>query len=82
MMLVAPAGSMSTRSPVSSPATASLGPWMKARSWAEPPSVAGSASGGVVNSGSLPVLVAWPKVAASRRSGARLPSVPLGSGPT
>ena len=73
---------MSISSPWRSPATASLGPWMKALISAAPPMVTGAVRGSVLNWGSSPVVVAWPKVAASFRSGNRLPSEPSGSGPT
>jgi len=82
MMATPPSGATSTSSLWSRPATASLGPWRNARSSAAPPIVIGSVRGRVVNCGSFPVLVAWPNVAASFRSGPRFPRAPSGSGPT
>ncbi len=55
---------------------------MKARSSLAPPSVTGAVSAAVANCGSFPRLVAWPKVAARRRSGVRVPNEPSGRGPT
>ena len=56
---------------------------MKATNSPMPPIVSGSVSGAVTNFGSRPAVeVSWPKVAARRRSGARVPSEPSGNGPT